>query len=214
MEEDRAPLGLVVAAVAAAVLAISLFLPWYGVSITTSGATLAQQQLTTIAQEYGNPAFVAQANGIRARLGSLAGRQVATVTARQTLRHETELLLILAGIALLASLLRLANARGLLFATGSQITLVGTLAGLIVFFRILVRPGGSSPLVSLSLSWGILLALLSALAIVAGGLLAGSDRTYARASTKRGPGPPPLQAPPSVRDLARAPLSPPANRRR
>jgi hypothetical protein len=38
----------------------------------------------------------------------------------------------------------------------------------------LVRPAGQTNLVSLSLSWGVWLALLGAAAIVAGGLLSGS----------------------------------------
>ena len=87
------------------------------------------------------------------------------------LKKDSLILLALAGIALLASLLRLAGMRGLLFATGSQITLLGVLAFADVFFRILWRPGaGGEHFVSLSLHWGIFLALLSAAAI-AGGLI-------------------------------------------
>jgi len=47
MVEDRAPLGLIIAAVGAAVLAISVFLPWYGLSITQSGATATQSSTYT-----------------------------------------------------------------------------------------------------------------------------------------------------------------------
>src|SRR5262249_13224271 len=52
MSDDRSQLGFLVAALGAAVLAVSVFLPWYGVSITASGAATAQQQLTTVAQQY------------------------------------------------------------------------------------------------------------------------------------------------------------------
>ena len=83
--------------------------------------------------------------------------------------------------------------RGLLFATGSQIALLGGLAFADVFFRILWRPGaGGEHFVALSLHWGILLALLSAAAIAGGGLLAGSDRTSHRHGRRVGPGPPPI----------------------
>jgi hypothetical protein len=51
MNDDRAPLGLLIAALGAAVLAVSVFLPWYGVSITASGAASAQQELATVAQQ-------------------------------------------------------------------------------------------------------------------------------------------------------------------
>jgi len=57
MVDDRAPLGLLIAALGAAVLAVSVFLPWYGVSITASGAASAQQELSTVAQQYGNASF-------------------------------------------------------------------------------------------------------------------------------------------------------------
>jgi len=214
MDENRAPVGLLISAVAAAVLAISVFLPWYGVSITPSGAAAAQQEIAAVAKQYGNQTFQVQANGLIARFGSLAGHPIAMVTARQAVKRESLILLVLAGIALLASLLRLADARGLLFATGRQISLAGGLAGAIVFFRILVRPGAGVGIVSFSLSWGILLALLSAAAIVGGGILAGSDRSWKHATVRPGPGPPPLQAPPNIREVARGSLSPPASRRR
>ena len=192
MGEDRAPLGLMFAALAAVVLALSVFAPWYGVSITASGAAAARQELATVARQFGNATFQMRASGIGAQMSSLAGHQVATVSAHQALKHVSLILLILAGIALLASLLRLANMRGLLFATGGQIALAGALAFAVVFFRVLVRPGAGIDLIALSPSWGIWLALLSAAAVAAGGLIAGSDRVSTRVSPKHGPGPPPL----------------------
>ncbi len=192
---DRAPFGLLVAALGAAVLAISVFQPWYGVSITPSGAAAAQQELVTLAQRYGNSTLQAEANGVGAKFSSLAGRQLATVSAHQTMRHLSLLLLGLAGVALLASLLRLADLRGLLFATGGQIALCGVLAAGVVLFRMLFRPGAEANAIALSLSWGIWLALLSAGAIVGGGLTAGNARTIMRARPKVGPGPPTARVP-------------------
>jgi len=193
MDDDHAPAGLLIAALGAALLAISVFQPWYGVSITPSGAAVAQQELAALAQQYGNPALQSQARAIEAKFSSLAGHEITTVSAHQALKHDSLILLALAGIALVASLLRLAGMRKLLFATGGQIAVVGGLAFADVFFRFLWRPGaGGENLVSLSLHWGIFLALLSAAAIVGGGLLAGSDRTSARHSRRVGPGPPPI----------------------
>ena len=213
MVEDHAPVGLLIAALGAAVLAISVFQPWYGVSITASGAASAQRELAAVAAQYGNTALRAEANAIGAEFGSLTGHQLATVSARQALTHVSPILLALAGIALLASLLRLAGTRGLLYATGGQIALAGGIAASVVLCRMLLRPAMATASISFSLSWGIWLALLSTAAIVGGGLV-GSDRARKRRSPAYGPGPPPLKTPPSLQELSRASLSRPASRRR
>jgi hypothetical protein len=173
MVEDRPQLGLLIAALGAAVLAVSVFLPWYGVSITASGAASAQQELTTVAQQYGNTTFQTGASRLGAEFSSLAGRQVATVSAHDALKDISKILLVLAAASLLASLLRLAGLGGL-EGGGGQIALAGGLAALFVLYRMLTPPGAQG-LVSLSLSWGIWLALLSTAAIVGGGLLAASS---------------------------------------
>jgi hypothetical protein len=176
MLDERSQLGFFVAALGAAVLAVSVFLPWYGVGITASGAATAQQQLASVAQQYGNTSFQAGANELGAEFSSLAGQQLATVSAHDVLKHVSWILLALAGVSLLASLLRLAGLSGL-EAGGGQIALAGGLATLFVLYRMLRPPGAQTDLVSLSLSWGIWLALLSAAAIVVGGLLSTSDQS-------------------------------------
>jgi|SRR5579871_3172443 len=186
---DRAPFGLVISTLGAAVLAVSVFAPWYGVSITPSGAAVAQQELAIVAHTYGNLNFQARANGIGAQFNTLAGRELATVTAHQTMKHVSTMLLILAGIALLASLLRLANARGVLMATGGQIALCGLIAAGIVVFRMVKRPDPAANFIALTPTWGIWLALGSAAAVVVGGLIAGSARFQTRTTHKVGPGP-------------------------
>jgi hypothetical protein len=180
MNDERAPLGLLVAALGAAVLAVSVFLPWYGVSITASGAASAQQEIATVAQQSGNAIFQAQANQVGAEFSSLAGHQLGSLSAHQILKDISPILLVLAAVSLLASLLRLAGVPGLLEAGGGQIALAGGTAALFVLYRMLVHPGAQATLVSLSLSWGIWLALLGAAAIVAGGLLSGSAETRRR----------------------------------
>jgi len=174
MVDDRQPLGLLLAALGAAVLAVSVFLPWYGVSITSAGAASAQQELAAVAQQYGNTTLQTGASELGAEFSSLEGRQLATVSAHEALHDLSPMLLILAGITLLAALLRLAGLTGLLDASGGQIALAGGAAALCVLFRMVTRPGVQSGLVSLSLSWGVWLALLSTAAIVAGGLLSAS----------------------------------------
>jgi hypothetical protein len=195
MVEARAPLGLLIAALGAAVLAISVFVPWYGLSITQPGATAAKKQLVAAAQQYGNTTLQQKVDGVSQRFDSLIGRQLATVSAHQSLEHVSLFLLLLAGIALVASLLRLADIRGLLFLTGGQVAFVGGIAAVVVIVRIVHPPGAAGQLIALTLNWGIWLSLLSAAAVVAGGLLAGSGQTHARTRPKVGPGAPTAQMP-------------------
>lgn len=174
MVDERASVGFLISALGAAVLAVSVFLPWYGVSITAAGAAAAQQELVAVAQQYGNTTLQTGASQVGAEFDSLAGRQLATVSAHEV-KDMSPLLLVLAAISLVASLLRLAGSSGLLGAGGGQIALAGGGAALLVLFRMLVHPGGQvANLVSLSLGWGIWLALLGAAAIVCGGMYAGS----------------------------------------
>ena len=62
------------------------------------------------------------------------------------------ILLVLAAVSLLASLLRLAGVTGLFDVGGGQIALAGGTAALFVLYRMLVRPGGQTSFVSLSLT--------------------------------------------------------------
>ena len=187
MVDDRSQLGFLIAALGAAVLAMSVFLPWYGVSITASGAASAQQQLATVAQQYGNTTFQAGANALGAEFSSLAGRQLTTVSAHEALKDISAILLLLAGISFLASLLRLAGITGLIEAGGGQIAVAGSVAALFVLYRMLTPPGAQTDLVSLSLSWGVWLALLSAAAIIVGGFVAASSQSRRHPAGSYGP---------------------------
>lgn len=169
MAENRASSGLLVSALAAAVLAVSMFLPWYSVSITPTGAAEAQQQLATVAQQYGNANLQSMANEVGAQFSSVAGRPLATVSAHQVLKDVSKLLLLLAAVALVASLLSLA---GVVEVSGGQVALVGVVAALFVLFRMVSPPGTDGGLVSLSLGWGSWAALLATAGIVGGGLWA------------------------------------------
>jgi hypothetical protein len=193
----HAPYGLLISALGAAVLAVSVFAPWYGVEVSQSGASAAGAQLVAVARQYGDAALQARANRFGAEFKSLAGREIATVSAHQALKDVSLILLALAGIALLASLLRLVNARGRLTAHGSQIALFGAVAGLVVIFRMVFRPDTATGFVSLSLSWGIWLALVSSAAVFFGGMSAEASRAYLRPRPKVGPGPPQFRHPPA-----------------
>jgi hypothetical protein len=170
MVEDRARFGLLLSALGSALLGLAVFLPWYAVTITASGAAAAQQALASVAQAYGNAAFQAQASSLGAGFGAVAGRQVATLSAHQVLTYISAILLLLAGISLLAALLRLAGVAGPLEGGGGQIAVVGAAATLCVLFRMVERPGAQQDFFALSLSWGVWLALAGGVAIVVGGL--------------------------------------------
>jgi len=138
MRDERSQLGFLVAALGSAVLAVSVFLPWYGVGITASGAAAAQQELATVAQQYGNTTLQAGAGALGAEFSSMTGRQLATVSAHQALKDISLILLVLAAVSLVASLLRLAGLASL-DAGGGQIALAGGVAALFVLYRMVSR---------------------------------------------------------------------------
>jgi hypothetical protein len=170
MAGNGSRLGQVAAVTGAAMLAVSVFLPWYSVTITPGGAAYAQQALNTVAKQYGNAALQAEANTVGTSLASVAGQNVGTVSARQSLKTVNVVLLILAGLAFLGAVLWLAEIAEPIEVDGGQVAAIGVLAMLVVLFRMLDRPSAPFQLVSLSLSWGIWLALMSSAAIVAGAL--------------------------------------------
>jgi hypothetical protein len=150
------------------VLAVSVFLPWYGFTLTSSGAASAQQNLNSAAQQFGNSALQGMANSVGHSFSSLVGQQIATVSAHQVLRVISVVLLILAGIVVLLTMARLAGSgpsqpRGSLAA-------VGLVAASCIVFRMVARPVPEEDIFAISLSWGAWLALASSLAIVVGDL--------------------------------------------
>lgn len=178
---ERNAVGLALATVGAAVLLLSVFLPWYGVSVTAAGASAARPEIAAVAEEYGNTTLQARLSNAGARIGSLAGVQLATVSAHEVLKRLWPVLIFLAAITLLASLFLLGGLVSLIDSTGRQIALLGVAAGGVVAFRMYSPPTTDGNLISLSLRFGSYLALLSAVAIVAGGLLAGSRPPSRRA---------------------------------
>jgi hypothetical protein len=184
MVEDRLRFGPLLSPIGAALLAVSVFLPWYSVSLTAAGVASAQQALNSVAQQFGNTTFEGLASSVGARFNAFAGRSVATLSAHQSLKYISVVLLTLAAIALVAGLLRVAGASESSQAGGSQIALVGIVAILCVLFRMVERPGGQEDVLSLSLSWGSWLALASSAAIVIGALWP-TDPSRAAGSTEQ-----------------------------
>jgi hypothetical protein len=192
MAGDRPRYGLLLSAVGAIVLAVSVFLPWYGVSITADGIAYIQRAGAQFAAQFGNAQLKEAVGGLHADLGGLAGRQVAALSAHQALTNISVVLLILAGAGILLALSTLARAEPLPAGLhGGPIALLGALAVACVLFRLLDPPNAASSFLALSLREGAWLSLLGSLAMVAGGLLpqglgraAGSEPTLQDAWSK------------------------------
>ncbi len=170
MAEDRPSYGLLATTVGGALLAVSVFLPWYALSFTASGLLDSQQQMDGVAAQYGNATLQSETASLGTKLGALAGRQFATLSAHQALKYLSVVLLILAAIAFLGGLLRLAGASQLPISGSGQTALVGLMATLCVLFRMVDRPAPGEGLFAISLSGGAWLALGSSLAILGVGL--------------------------------------------
>jgi hypothetical protein len=159
MAQDGLRWGPLVSAVSAATLAISVFLPWYGLTFTQQGAQSALQGLQSVAHQYGNAKLQLEANRLGDSFGSLAGHQFGTVSAHDTLKVLNVALLLLAGIGLAVALLKLAGAA----VANAPIAVVGLIASLCVAFRMVDTPAPPGGIVALSLEWGIWLALAASI---------------------------------------------------
>jgi hypothetical protein len=171
MAGERSRYGLLVSALGAIVLAVSVFLPWYGVSFTASGIGLIQHVGDQFVSQFGNATLQSHMNGLHADLGALAGRQFTAVSAHQVLKDLNVVLLVLAGLALLDALVPLARpAARVPDGAGASVVLVGGVAAVCVAYRMLVPPTPPGNLVTLSLREGAWLALLGSLTMVGAGL--------------------------------------------
>lgn len=165
MTNDASKTGMFLSALSAAALGVSVFLPWYGLTLTASGAEAAKQGLSSVAQQFGNTAFQSQAEALGSRFSALSGQELGTLSAHQALTNLNVVLLILAALAFLAALAHLAGAAEV---GKGQIALVGSLATLCVLFRMIDPPAPQEGTFTMSLAWGIWVALISAVAIIFG----------------------------------------------
>jgi hypothetical protein len=171
MSDDRPGYGPLIATASAAMLAVSVFLPWYGVSLTASGTAYFQQVTDKVVTQWGNAALQSQLGAANAHVSGLAGHQLATLSGHQALKYTSIVLLLLGGIAFLLALLGLVDSSGLPSAKGSSIVGLGVLATICVLFRMgepPSAPGQFAEYFSLSLHYGAWLALVSSLGVVLG----------------------------------------------
>jgi len=170
MVADRSRYGLLVSAFGAILLAVSVFLPWYGVSFTAGGIGFIQQVGEHVITQYGNATLQGYLAPLHANLSSLAGQPVAAVSAHQVLKDMNVLLLVLAGFALLDALFPLVRSASLPDGAGASLVLLGSVASACVIYRMIHPPTPAGGLVSLSLREGAWLALLGSLAMLLGGM--------------------------------------------
>jgi hypothetical protein len=171
MTSDRSRYGLLVSALGAILLAVSVFLPWYGVSFTHAGTTMLAQLGDQFAQQLGNATMQSYVGSLHGAVAALAGQQLGGVSAHQVLSNISVVLLVLAGLALLDALLPLARSAGSIpEGAGRAVVLLGLLASAFVLYRMLAPPTPAGGLIALSLREGAWLSLAGALMIALGGV--------------------------------------------
>ena len=171
MKGERSRYGLVVSAAGAIALAVSVFLPWYGISLTANGVAMVQQVGQQFVTEFGNASLQSYLGGFHAGVGALTGREIEAVSAHQALTDLNVILLIIAGLALIDALLPLARAGSAVpDGAGGAVALLGAVAAVCVAYRMVHPPAPAGDLISLSLREGAWMALVGSLAMVAGGM--------------------------------------------
>ncbi len=178
MAGDRSRYGLTVSALGAVLLAVAVFLPWYGVGLTNAGVALVQQTGDHFVAQFGNAALQAQLGGFHGAVQSLAGVQLGSVTGHDSVKGIAVVLLVLAGLGMLDAMLPLARAAGAVpQGAGGAVVLLGLLAAACVVFRMVSPPAPDGNVFALTLREGPWLALLGALMMALGGLWPRSIRT-------------------------------------
>jgi hypothetical protein len=171
MAGERSRYCLLASAIGAIVLAVSVFLPWYGVSFTASGIAFVQHLGDQVASQFGNASLQSYMSALHPNLGGLAGQEFTAVSAHQVLKDMNIILLVLAGLALLDALVPLARpAARVPDGAGASVVLLGSVATVCVLYRIVDPPSPAGGLLALSLREGAWLALLGSLTMVAAGL--------------------------------------------
>src|ERR1700680_2171788 len=171
MPGERPRHGLMLSVGGAVLLAVSVFLPWYAVSITADGIAFIQRAGTQFAAQFGNAQLQGAVAGLHADFSALAGRQLAPASAHEALTNISVVLLIVASLGLLLGLSALARTVPLSSGShGELIALLGALAAACVLYRVLRVPDPAPGFVTYSLREGPWLSLLGSLAMVAGGL--------------------------------------------
>jgi hypothetical protein len=170
MAGERPRYGPLVSTLGAIVLAVSVFLPWYGVSFTASGIALVQQVGDQVAAQFGNASLQSYVNAAHANLSSLAGHEFTALSAHQALKDLNVVLLIVAGLAIAIALRALVAPQSASDGHRPALALLGVAATACVLFRMVDPPAPAANVLALSVREGAWLALLGSAAIIGGAL--------------------------------------------
>lgn len=157
MVDGRSRYGPLAATLGAALLGLSVFLPWYDVRLRPEGVVLFEH---AVGREH-------------IRANALRGQAFTAVSAHQVLTYISVVLLVLAGAAFVLALARLASSSPLPLAGSGLVALCGIFATVCVLFRIAIPPRPPYDWLSLSVREGAWLALAGSLAMIVGGLWPG-----------------------------------------
>ena len=161
MAGERPRYGLFVSALGAVVLAISVFLAWYGVSFTPHGIAFAQQVGNLLASHVGSVTLQGYMASLHANLSGFAGHEFLSLSAHQALKTFNVVLLIAGGLGCVIALFALAGSTSGEANRGS-LALLGAVAAACVLYRMVELPSPSGEMFALS--------LLGAIAMIAGAL--------------------------------------------
>lgn len=167
MEARASRTGLALSALGGMATAISVFLPWYGISFTRAAVDFATGAITRFLPQLNGSSFV---ESLRAAGNAAAGHDVANVSAHQVLSHTSTVLLAIGGAAALFGVLSLAQGRPLVPNWAGLMSLIGFAGAALVAWKMLSMPDPAPGLIKLSLKGGAYLALLGCLAIAGGAL--------------------------------------------
>jgi hypothetical protein len=167
MTGERPPYGQLVSAFGAVVLAVAVFLPWYGVSFTANGLSYAQQVGSQVASQYGNATLQSYMSSLHTSLAGYVGHEFLSLSAHQALKTLNVVLLIVAGVGCVVALFALAGSASAQANRGA-LALLGAVAAACVLYRMISPPNPAGELLSMSLREGAWLALIGSLAMVAG----------------------------------------------
>lgn len=172
MSGARSRYGLLVSALGAVLLAVAVFLPWYGISFTPAGVAAAQHEGQVLAQELGNSPLQSQLASQESQLAGLTGHEITAVSAHQVLSNLNVVLIVLAVLALLDALVPLARASGSVAeGAGRALVVLGCVAALCVGYRMVHPPPMAlEGLLALKLREGCWLALFGSVMIALGGI--------------------------------------------
>jgi hypothetical protein len=173
MAGDRYRYGLLLATLGAVLVSVAVFLPWYGVTLTTKGVASIQRVGRPLATPQANAQLRRDLRALHSSPASPARGQTSAVSAQQVLSNIGVALLVLAGLALLDALFGLFRVSGVPEGSGASLLVLGTVATACVLYRLLEPPTPAGGLLALSLREGVWLALVGALMMLAGGLWRG-----------------------------------------